>query len=99
MTKEIKRFIQDVNDIKEFKKFKKRVAGFVDGYALNRIWSFHQKYNKVDAIAFLISDDCATVTTTNGDRFRIGEDGKRCYQMTASPVGCIVEFNSSCYLF
>ena len=99
MTKEICRFRQHVYDIKEFKKFKKGKPSFVDGYALDRIVGFHQMYDKKNAVAILESDNCASVTTTDNQYIRIGEDFKRCYQMNDHPVGLIVEFNSSCYLF
>ena len=99
MTRDDRRLYEDVYDITQWKKFKKGLPGFVDGYSLDNIAGFHQMYDKRDAVEVLESDDCACVTTTDGQYIRIAEDGKKCYQMKEHPVGLIVVFNSSCYLF
>ena len=94
-------FKQLVRIIAEQRKFrnaiKKRVPCFVDGFVYGGNL-FHRQYNKVNALDVAFSDDRADVLL-NGKKYHVGEDGKVCYLMSVDPVGVVVSFNRSCYVF
>lgn len=94
-------FKQLVRIIAEQRKFrnaiKNRVPCYVDGFIYGGNL-FHKQYNKINALDVAFSDDCADVLL-KGKKYHVGEDGKICYLMSADPVGVVVSFNRSCYIF
>ena len=59
---------------------------------------FHQYYSKYLCLTTLWADDGADVEF-DGRKYHIGEDGMTTYVMVEHPIGKVVRFNHSAYLF
>lgn len=90
-----------LKDLKAFEGFENAESGYFNGFDM--VKTFHEKYNKYDAIEWGCADDCARFTSSAGAVINTGADGVNVYLMTENAVksgGCKqVRFNRSVYVF